>query len=386
MTQNERGRKRVPQENLPSSEGRAKRFSRVFNRRARRVSLALAAAAAFACGAGSAAAARMENPPPPAVAAAELAAAAPQKAQDDAHAQERLGRIRARMEETALGRALLQFAASENIRIEMSDSRTIDSAPDDGITIKGINYSTLIRLNGDVANDDAVLITLAHEIRHSWHERQLLSDAMPLAPRHEWLKRRIQEADAFAFQIHFAWEHEQATGKRLGLRDFAQQGCAGDNAYACLLSDYRGWRKDMDAAGAYSRLLEKTMSHVKRQSYDARIIRHLDAGWGRVAQNPALGARWAALLATPATDAQFAEQMRRVATAGLAPGTDSAALSHWTEADFLDFKKTGGTPARADRKAFEAVQKKYDAAQKAWQDFTAPPASDAQAPKPPGVS
>lgn len=310
-------------------------------------------------------------PPPPETAALHETATGQRQAQaqDYAHSQERLDLIKARMARTQEGAALLQFAAGENIRIEMSNSAVMDSNLKDNTLVKGVNYSTLIRLNGDVAGDDFILITLAHEIRHSWHERALGSDDMPFTPQQELLKRRIQEADAFAYEIHFAYEYEKATGTRLNIG--RTHPCEGENAYACLLSDYRGWRRDKNKTveEAYSKLLEKTLRHVHRQGYDARLLRIVDTGWGAVANAADRGVNWATLLEDPATDAAFAAHMRKVATVGLSPGTDPAALSRWNDADFVSFKKTGGNLARGDRRALSALQEKFADAQLAWREF-----------------
>ncbi len=90
-----------------------------------------------------------------------------------AYSDARLEKIKTAIALSETVRALLDFAATENIRIEMSNSKVMDDDPKDSLTIKGLNYSTLIRLNGDISSDDEVMITLAHELRHSWHERRI---------------------------------------------------------------------------------------------------------------------------------------------------------------------------------------------------------------------
>lgn len=330
-----------------------------FNRRAKRGAMSLSAAAVFAAGGAGLAHAAV-----PAETKAQTQTAL---VQDYAHSQERLDAIKARMSRTPEGAALLQFAADENIRIEMSNSAVMDSNLKDKTLVKGVNYSTLIRLNGDVAGDDFILITLAHEIRHSWHERTLGSDDMPFTPRQELLKRRIQEADAFAYEIHFAYEYEKATGTRLSIGE--KWPCEGENSYACLLDDYRDLRKKKTVEQAYSKLLEKTLKHVHRQNYDARLLRIVDTGWGAVANAAERGIRWAELLEDPATDAAFAAHMRKVATIGLSPGADPAALTSWSDEDFLSYRKTGGNLSRTDRRSLNSLQEKFSDAQLAWKEF-----------------
>lgn len=291
--------------------------------------------------------------------------------------QERLDTIRAKIAMTPTGQALLDYAARENIRIEMSDSKVMDDDPKDNIFIKGLNYGNLIRLNGDIASDDAIMLTLAHEIRHSWHERTVKSDDLPLEPRREWLKRRIQEADCFAYEIHFAYEYEKATGKKLSIGNRAT------NDYAKLLGAYEKARAAEGATpdSAYSALLEKTFLHVNGLDYDKRFTTQLKDTWAEVAAKPGLGPVYAARMVNTPTDEEFVKEMREVAHAGLDIIFDPAALSTWTEADFLSFEKTGGTPSKKDQQTFDEAQAKYLEARRAWQllnvandNIAAPPA------------
>lgn len=280
-----------------------------------------------------------------------------------ATSQARLDTIKTKIALTPTGQALLDYAARENIRIEMSDSKAMDDDPKDNIFIKGLNYGHLIRLNGDIASDDAIMLTLAHEIRHSWHERTVKSDDLQLEPRREWLKRRIQEADCFAYEIHFAYEYEKATGKKLAIGNRAT------NDYAKLLGAYEKARAAEGAtvATAYSALLEKTFVHVNGLDYDKRFTTQLKETWTDVADKPGLAPIYAARMVNTATDADFVREMREVATAGLEIGFDPAALSAWTEADFLSFEKTGGAPSKKDQQAFDEAQLKYLEARTDWQ-------------------
>lgn len=297
-----------------------------------------------------------------------------------ATSQERLDTIKAKIALTPTGQALVDYAARENIRIEMSDSKAMDDDPKDNIFIKGLNYGHLIRLNGDIASDDAIMLTLAHEIRHSWHDRTVKSDDLQLEPRREWLKRRIQEADCFAYEIHFAYEYEKATGKKLAI------GNRVTNDYAKLLGGYEKARAAEGAtvSSAYTALLEKTFLHVNGLDYDKRFTTQLKDTWTEVAAKPGLAPVYSARMVDPATDADFVREMREVATAGLDIGVDPAALSTWTEADFLSFEKTGGKPSKTDQQTFDDAQAKYLSARTAWQllhpandDVAAPPAMSA---------
>ncbi|MDE1151320.1 MAG: hypothetical protein PW788_02190 [Micavibrio sp.] len=331
-------------------------------------------AAAFTLVAGGTPSRAQDAPPqpsPPTVQVMPPAKAIPLKAAkaaapvDSAYAtsKERLQVIEGSMRKTPLGRALLQFAADENIRIVMSDSKVMDPNPNDNLMFKGRNYSTRILLNGDVKSHDEIMITLAHEIRHSWHERQLHTNRMKLDPQREWVKRRIQEADCFAFEIHFAYEYEKATGKTLNLG--SRKNCDNRGGYACLLQNYSNDRAAMPVGDAYSKLLGRTFKHVHAQGYDRSFVDDLDNGWGYVVDYPGLGILFNERLLNPTPDAEYARNMRRVATAGLTPGVDPAALADWTNADFSSLDKTGAVDA--DVKAdFDKVQSRYAAARFAW--------------------
>ncbi len=284
--------------------------------------------------------------------------------------QERLDRIEARMRQTDLGRQLLKFADDQNISISMSDSKVMNPSPKDAIFIKGRNYSTYILLNGETKSDDEIMITIAHELRHSWHERTIKSGDLELDPRHHWLMRRIQEADAFAFEAHFAYEYEKATGRQLDLGD-RWSACDGKNPYLCVVEQYRRERdakKPVDQA--YSDLLENTLRHVHQMRYDKTFVGELDDGWGTVIRDPQRGEFYAQRLDHPATDAEFVARMRKVATAGLVPGTDPAALTKWQDADFLSFDKTGGKE-KGDQKKLISIEQKFAQAKDAWDKFDA---------------
>lgn len=315
---------------------------------------------------------------------AAMSKAEKQQKKDYAVSQERLDKIKERMRQTDLGRALLQFAEDENIRIAMSNSKTMDSNPRDNLFTKGRNYSTYILLNGERERDDEIMMTLAHELRHSWHERVVKSGEMDLDPRRHWLKRRIQEADAFAFELHFGYEYEKATGKPLDIGD-RWNACGGQTPFICLAEEYRRARDGgKPAAEAYSQLLEKGMTHVRAMQYDKTFAGELDDGWGRVAAAPSSGWVFAERFDRPVSDAAFVAKMRAVATAGLTPGVDPAALTNWTDADFLSFDKTGGQ-SKGDMKKLARAERKFAEAEAAWDKYKASLTPPPVPPSPPGV-
>ncbi len=362
-----------------------------FNKHAKKT--ALTAAAAFALMGGMVQDTNREHLQLKPTASASASAAAMTQVADTVKvkyetSEARLDTIKKKIALTPTGQALLDYAVRENIRIEMSDSKVMDDDPKDNIFIKGLNFGYLIRLNGDIASDDAIMLTLAHEIRHSWHDRTVKSDELQLEPRREWLKRRIQEADCFAYEIHFAYEYEKATGKKLNI------GNRVTNDYAKLLGGYEKARAAEGAtvSSAYTALLEKTFLHVNGLDYDKRFTTQLKETWTEVAAKPGLAPSYSARMTDPATDADFVREMREVATAGLDIGFDPAALSTWTEADFLSFEKTGGKPSKADQQTFDEAQAKYLSARTDWQllhftndNVVSPPAMAVPAQLPPTV-
>lgn len=362
--------------------GRIKRIWKNAGRKTRRGLCAVFAAAALGGAVHAPAPAQL----PSATTEFAVAAAPQQQAKEKyAFSQQRLDSIQAKMRATELGRDLLQFAQDENIRISLSDSKTMDPNPRDALFTKGRNYSTYVLLNGEMRSDDELMLTLVHELRHSWHERVIKSNEMRLGPRHHWLKRRIQEADAFAFEVHFGYEYEKATGKRLDVGD-RWNACDGTKPFVCLVEEYRRIRDGGTPVDeAYGALLVKGFRHVNAMSYDKTFVKELEAGWSNVIDRPWLGQYYAPMFDSPVTDAAFVEKMRAVCTAGMAPGKDPAALVHWTEADFLSFEKTGGKTKSGMRK-LDAAERKFALAAQAWRNYVPaekPPAlRKAPAPKP----
>ena len=370
--------KRVPENENTAKPGR---LTRAWNKCARATKkilmtgvLALSLSASFTA---VAQAETRDNRPP----AASMSKAEKQQKKDYAFSQERLDKIKERMRQTELGRELLQFAEDEQIRIGMSNSRTIDSDPKDNLFTKGRNYSTYILLNGEMKSDEEIMMTLAHELRHSWHQRVVKSDELDLDPRRHWLKRRIQEADAFAFEVHFGYEYEKATGKQLDIGD-RFNACSGHTPFICLAENYRQARDGgKPAPEAYGELLERGMKHVRAMQYDKTFAGELDDGWGATVKTPTAGSAFANRFDHPVADSDFVAKMRAVATEGLVPGVDPAALTGWTDADFLSFDKTGGK-SKGDMKKLDAAEKKFAEAKAAWDKYEA---SKIPPPAPPGV-
>lgn len=343
------------------------RLSHAFKNRFRKALRTGVLALSLTAGFAPAALAETPDMRPP---AAAMAKAEKPKKEDYALSQARLDKIETRMRDTALGRELLQFAADQNISISMSSSKVMDSNLKDAVFIKGRNYSTYILLNGETKSDDEIMITIAHELRHSWHERVIKSSGMDLDPRRHWLMRRLQEADAFSFEVHFGYEYEKATGRQLDLGD-RWNACGGKTPFVCLAENYRQARDGgKPVAEAYSQLLERSLRHVHAMGYDKGFVGELDDGWGAVVKDPELGTFYADRFDRPVTDADFVAKMRAVMTAGLAPGVDPAALTSWKDADFLSFEKTGGRE-KGDQKKLAATELKFDLAKQAWDRYEA---------------
>lgn len=351
----------------PAQAGYLHQAWRRVARAPKRIALSLAALAVFSPALASAAtpAPQQQTYVAQAISSTVPDAKKPEK-QDAAHSQARLDRIYTKLQLTEAGRELLEFAERENIAIAMSDSKAMDDNPKDRLFTKGLNYGRYILLNGDIKSDDELMLTLVHELRHSWHERGIRTSGLPVTPTQEFLKRRIQEADAFAFEIHFGYEYEKATKKTLDLGNRFESCGAGSNSFACLAQDYKYYRAgNKPVAEAYSKLLERTIRHVNGLDYDKSFIAQNDNGWGIAATQPELATRFKAKFEDTASDAEFVAAMRKVATVGTEPGVDPAALYSWTDADFLSFKKTGGQ-SKSDVKKLDALEVKFNAARNSW--------------------
>ena len=324
----------------------------------RRTLCTLTAAGALTFGFAGAASAQPAKP------SATVAHHQPGKKPNYAYSQARVNAIEAKMRKTALGREMLEFAGDNGLTIRMSTSKVMDDKPNDGFTIAGNYGGTQIRLNGVEKSDDQVMLTLVHELRHAWHDFAIHAGDMRLDPTRSLVRDRLLEADVFAFEIHFAYEYEKATGIQLHLGDRARPCSVTNESSRCLLAGYAADRAGgMDTPAAYGKLLERTLKHVHAEEYDPDFLSAQNESWQSVIDDPSSGK--ALFGADLTSDADFAATMRRVATVGMTPGATPSALAGWTEADLTSLAKTSGT-GKAEVKGLDGATKKFDAAREAW--------------------
>ncbi len=347
-----------------------------FNKKARRVTLGLAAALSLTCGFNAAAqplTPRQHPPgftmsaPAPAMPSVEMPPA-PQRPDTTPYkySDARLTVIKAHMEKTDLGRQLLQFAADEKIAIRMSNNKEMDDNPKDAFTYNGLNFGDHILLNGDTRSDDEIMLTLAHELRHSWHKRIAKADSLDLEPKREWIKDRIEEADAFTFETYFSYEYEKATGIKLKIGGAAK--CPGDG-YACLVADYRKMRDDgMSAPDAYEKLLEKAFKHVHGLNYDEDFLKGQTDTYNDIVKGPAMGYLYKGNWENPASEEVYTATMRRIVTVGINPAVDTSAFAAWTPLDLASLAKTGGEGPK-ELKALKDEEDKMAAAKTAYDKY-----------------
>jgi hypothetical protein len=361
-------KKDMKKEQQPHMAGKLRR---AWNKSARRVRKSLCtvfAGATLALGTGCAHTMAQTAAPPPApvvTAPARLDSAVQPAARDTAEA--RLDSIKAKMNRTETGRALLKFATDYKIPIRMSNSKEMDDKPDDAYIVKGLSSAKHILLNAEETNDDELMLTLAHELRHSWHRLVIKEGALNVDPTQMWVKDRILEADVFAFETHLAYEFEKTTGEKLNLSGFRLMPCFFEGSSLCLLSGYAADRDSGMAAGdAYARLVTRTFKTVRDKEYDAGFLDYQEEDWQGVIDNPVRGYRHFA--GGMASDAEFATAMRRATTLGLTPGVGSSALDGWAEADFRSLEKTGGvTPEELAR--LEKLNGMFKDARAAWDAY-----------------
>lgn len=274
----------------------------------------------------------------------------------------RLDSIFTKMKATETGRELLEYAAVHKVKIEMSDSKTMDSDPDDGIFIKGLNRYTIIQLNKEVTSDESIMLTLSHEIRHSWHKRTVAAGDLKLDPKRGWINDRVQEADCFAYEIHFGYEYEKATGVKLD--EAARQG-----GYGSLATFYKNLRDSgVDTQDAYRQLVERAFLHTHYLTYDDDFLDRQIRNWQAVIDKPVLGILHTKAFDTPMSEADFAKQMRRVTTIGLDPDKNPSGLQAWKDADFASVDKTGGADP-SDLVKLAKAEKNFEDAKVAWKNY-----------------
>ena len=319
-----------------------------FNRAARHAGIAAVAAGAFFF-AGDA----RSHQAPVAPQSAVTASIETTDVTTDPAAQKRLDHLRAEICRTADGRALFGFSDANNTKLEMSDSKHMDSDLTDAIFIRGLNFGKTVQLNIEEKSDTVLMYTAVHELRHSWHKLAAGTHDMELPPKQAWIRDRVLEADCYSFEIHFGYEYAKQCGIAFD---------TGEGSYATLAKSYAADRDaGMAANVAYGRLMERAFPHVKSLEYDEDFLNRQIRNWDAVVKTPCLGVTHAEKWNTEPDAKEFAAMLRRATTVGIDVKTGASALSAWTDADFQSLDKTGGATkddldklAKADGKRGEA--------------------------------
>ena len=280
----------------------------------------------------------------------------------------RLKKIEAAMAQTETGKALVTFAAQQNINIRLATDAEMGNNKKKKTTYKGLNFGSRILLNENSTDDD-IMLTLAHELRHSWHKRVAKVDDLALEPKREWIRDRVEEADAFSFEINFAYEYEKATGRRLNLGNRKNACGPGGDGYLCLLVNHAAARDaGLPPVAAYEKLLKNAFAHTHGLGYDADFLKTQGKEWDSIVKAPATGADEREALEQPISPEDFAIAIKHIVTLGLRPDIDVSAFANWTVADITDLDKTGGM-AKDDMAKLKADEDKYAAAQAAYKKF-----------------
>jgi hypothetical protein len=108
---------------------------------------------------------------------------------------------------TPLGRELYNYAASQGTAIQWE-------AEDDGRVGAFYHSKNLITLDAR-SPDDAIMLTLAHEIRHAWQFRTLGVHDWQLTPHDRWSASRLIETDSCAFTAHYVADFHKQTGRMI---------------------------------------------------------------------------------------------------------------------------------------------------------------------------
>lgn len=262
-----------------------------------------------------------------------------------------------RLNDTALGREMLTFIQTENIAIRFAGQNAVDSDTKDLFGVQGLaDPSTgVILINDNQYNADQLLMTVAHEIRHMWQNRTASIDKLALDPRREWLQDRFKEADAFAFQIHYAYEYARETKQPLVFSRIAIA-CEVRPSLACMYESYATLR-DSGATPeeAYHKLVVDSFQLVKSLNYDWDFLRYQAERWQEAFKNPELARSYDPQWRPLSSDAEFVDTMRRVFTIGMDVEKGPQALARWSAEDFLSLEKTGGASDEY-KSYFEEVQ------------------------------
>jgi len=341
-------------------------------RKMRKSTLGLTAAAAVVFGAGGCATPSYAAPTavtePAPVVLTQTTAPAPAKPAAyvmTAQEQARLDTLLTKMRKAELGREVLDYAEAQGLVITMSNSKEMDDDPNDGITIRGTFSGKTITLNADEKNDEELMLTLAHEVRHSWHKNTLHTNQLHTPPKKEWLMDRIQEADCFAFEIHFGYEYEKATGKKINLGSRANA-CNNPYGYTCMLENYTANRDSgMTKEDAYGKLLNKAFLRVHSLDYDDNFLGDQERRWQLIIDKPVVGILYKERWETPVTDADFVAAMKNATTPAFKLEGNTSGLYKWQDADFGSIEKTGGNDTTL-QKRFDKIEADFILAGQAW--------------------
>lgn len=123
----------------------------------------------------------------------------------------RIQRLIAALRSTPLGREMFDYVVEQDTEMqwEVDDDKRV------GAFFHGQN---LIALDAR-ANDDAIMLTLTHEIRHAWQFRTLDVSEWELSPRDRWSASRLIEADSCAFTAHYVADYHKQTGVKLNAKN-----------------------------------------------------------------------------------------------------------------------------------------------------------------------
>jgi hypothetical protein len=280
--------------------------------------------------------------------------------------QARLDTLLTKMRKAPLGAELLDYAEARGITITMSNSKVMDDDPNDNIIIRGLFFGKTIQLNADEKNDEELMLTLAHEIRHSWHRYTLKTGQLHTPPKQEWVMDRVQEADCFAFEIHFGYEYEKAVGKKINIGN-RTNACTNAYGYACMMENYTANRDSgMSREDAYGKLLGKAFVRVHNLEYDDDFLGDQEKRWKLVIDKPVVGVLYQERWSSPVSDADFATAMKNVTTPALKLEGNTSGLYKWEEVDFKSLEKTGGIDSTL-QKRFDKVEVDFTVAGKAWE-------------------
>lgn len=278
--------------------------------------------------------------------------------------------------ETKLGRDLLKMASDHGVTIRFMTAEDTKEMADADRSIAGgykSYYKSIIIDPHDTNNGLAQ--TLVHELRHAWQDKHINYKKLEMAlidPAKQMILNRFLEADAYAFESHFALDYERETGKRFILGgDIKSRFDPHTSSSEARDAMRRDIVDGLDAETVRANGLKIAFAFPRELAYHDKFFEEKVLEWFsgmREFSDPdmqdcsaPLAKRQAfefqSLLQTSPSTSAFAAELRKFGVPGIDPSAKNY-LDHISDADLTSDKWTGGTKPELE-KSQQAMMKHY---------------------------